>query len=127
MKSDSTVLLVDDSKELLQVYSTVLVDEGYNVLTASDAKHGLQLIRENGDKIGLVLLDCFMPMMDGEEFIKELKKSSPEFYERTPIYGFSCASEEAPQMKRLLELVDGFFEKPDSFDDIVSFVEKNLD
>ncbi|HYP97639.1 MAG TPA: response regulator [Polyangiaceae bacterium] len=51
----------DDTRELLQ---TVLERRGYRVLTASDGIDGLSLLRAT-DAVCFVLLDLFMPRMDG--------------------------------------------------------------
>jgi len=121
-KDLKTILIVDDSIEMNLLYANILSAEGYTVVTAGSAEVGLQKIKENADSIGFILLDCFMPGMSGEDFIASLQKNHPDFYERTVIYAFSCLSEDAPQAKKIGELVDGFFEKPDSFTAIVDFV-----
>ena len=50
--------------------------EGYNILTASSGKEGLEKIAQN--KVDLILSDHKMPQMTGVEFLKEAKKVSPD-------------------------------------------------
>ena len=59
------ILIVDDEERILKLYSTVLRKAGYQVLTASDAKKGLDLaVSAQPD---LIFLDVMMPIVDGPE------------------------------------------------------------
>lgn len=71
----ASILIVDDEPSILQSLSGLLTDEGFEVTTATNGYEGLQLIeRETPD---LVLLDIWMPGIDGLETLKEIKKTSP--------------------------------------------------
>lgn len=70
-----TILIVDDEASILQSLSGILTDEGFEVVTASNGYEALQLIdKECPD---LVLLDIWMPGIDGIETLKEIKKENP--------------------------------------------------
>ena len=56
----STILIVDDEADLLEIASTCLTDLGHTVLTAKDGKSARQLIEERDD-IALLLTDIIMP------------------------------------------------------------------
>ncbi len=60
-----TVLVADDENSIQTLYRRELVGEGYNVLTASDAKEAITIARENLPD--LVIMDIRMPGMDGLE------------------------------------------------------------
>ena len=54
----------------------VLSDEGYRVLDTADGTRVLELIEQ--EKPGLVLLDIWMPQIDGIGLLKEIKKQQPD-------------------------------------------------
>ena len=64
------ILLVDDNEELLKLYSIFL--KRYEVITARNGKEGVELyMKHNPD---LVIMDIKMPVMDGIEATKVIKK-----------------------------------------------------
>jgi len=78
----TTILFVDDEKDLLEMYQEFLDSEGFNVLTASSAEEGIVKVKENPE-IKLVISDANMGGMSGIEFLKVLRqdyKESPLFY-----------------------------------------------
>ena len=72
----ATILIIDDEKLILGFLEERLMDEGFNVLTASDGKEGMNLF--NGNKVDLVITDIIMPDKDGFITIMELKKICPD-------------------------------------------------
>lgn len=73
-----TVLLVDDEEIVRTVCREMLVSLGYSVIIAADGREALDLYRERGDTIDLVLLDMTMPHMDGMETCRELRRYDPK-------------------------------------------------
>lgn len=70
-----SILIVDDEPSILQSLSGLLSDEGFEITTAVNGYEALKIIdKESPD---LVLLDIWMPGMDGIETLKEIKKSNP--------------------------------------------------
>ena len=65
------ILLVDDSKFLRLATERALARAGYDVCTATDGEHALELAREKGPD--LILLDMLLPKMTGPEVLKALK------------------------------------------------------
>jgi two-component system cell cycle response regulator len=66
------ILLVDDSKFLRLATERALTRAGYEVSTATDGVHALELAREKGPD--LILLDMLLPKMTGHDVLKALKK-----------------------------------------------------
>ncbi|MGD9817485.1 MAG: sigma-54-dependent transcriptional regulator [Desulfomonilaceae bacterium] len=64
------VLVVDDEKNYLLVLEDLLADEGYEVVTASSAAEGLEIIQR--EAIDTVLTDIKMPGMSGIEFLEKI-------------------------------------------------------
>lgn len=70
-----TIMIVDDEPSILQSLGGLLTDEGFEVTTASNGYEALQRIQtETPD---LILLDIWMPGIDGLETLKEVKKDNP--------------------------------------------------
>ena len=65
MATETTILVVDDEKEIADLVEIYLVSDGYQVVKANDAEEGLRLLNEY--EVQLVLLDIMMPGMDGLE------------------------------------------------------------
>lgn len=73
-----TVLLVDDEELLRSTGKRLLAKLGYRVLLAGDGSEALEIFRQHGNEIDLILLDLGMPVMDGAECFRKLKELSPE-------------------------------------------------
>jgi len=68
------VLVVDDEAGVRRTLSMILEDEGYQVISASDGREGLErALKEEPD---LILCDIRMPRMDGLEFLEEYRQKN---------------------------------------------------
>ncbi len=70
-----SILIVDDEPSIVQSLSGLLTDEGFEITSASNGYEALQQIETNAPD--LVLLDIWMPGIDGLETLKEIKKHQP--------------------------------------------------
>ena len=70
-----SILIVDDEPSILQTLSGLLSDEGFEVTTAANGYEALKII--DSESPDLVLLDIWMPGIDGIETLKEIKKENP--------------------------------------------------
>ena len=71
-----TVLVVDDEEKVLEAIKRALVLEGYQVLTASSATEGFDLLATRN--IAVVVSDLQMPIMNGSEFLERIKIIYPD-------------------------------------------------
>jgi two-component system nitrogen regulation response regulator NtrX len=71
-----TILVVDDEKDIRTSLTGILEDEGYQVVTASSGVEALESVRD--ELPDLVLLDIWMPGMDGLEALEKLKILFPQ-------------------------------------------------
>jgi CheY-like chemotaxis protein len=71
MKKNSTILIVDDIKENLDVLLQLL--QGYDIIPALDGPTALEIVQN--EEIDLILLDIMMPLMNGFEVCKHLKSN----------------------------------------------------
>jgi CheY-like chemotaxis protein len=97
------VLCIDDQADGLTVRKLFLETMGYEVLTASSGRTGLDLLGTH--TIDAVVLDYRMPEMDGEAVATELRRLKPDL----PILMLSGYVPEIPE--RVHQLVDAFVNK----------------
>ncbi|WP_207260076.1 response regulator [Desulfovibrio sp. Huiquan2017] len=69
------VLVIDDERPTLKMFTLLLTAYGYEVLTAENGREGVEIFKRESPE--LVLTDIKMPVMDGIETLKAIKKLSP--------------------------------------------------
>jgi two-component system nitrogen regulation response regulator NtrX len=70
-----TILIIDDEKDIRTALTGILEDEGYQVLSADSGAEGIECARQ--ELPDLILLDIWMPGMDGLEALEKLKSEFP--------------------------------------------------
>jgi len=71
------LLLIEDEPDVAEVASQMLAEEGYKVIIAHDGFDALKIYQSAGKQIGLVILDFFLPVMDGDAVFDELRLINP--------------------------------------------------
>jgi DNA-binding response OmpR family regulator len=71
----SRVLVVDDDKAVRTAIKTVLEHNGFDVVVAADGRSGIAEVQ--GHNFDVVIVDIFMPGMDGLETIRAFNKHAP--------------------------------------------------
>jgi len=71
------ILVVDDEAAIREITKGTLETFGYRAMIASDGSEGLAVYVENRDEIRVVVLDMMMPIMDGPQTIRALRKLDP--------------------------------------------------
>ncbi len=112
MKSaaSKTVLCIDDEKIGLRARKIMLEGHGFKVLTATSGEQGLSLIDKH--QVDLVVLDYYMPGMNGGDVAAELRRRKPE----VPIVFLSAYFTLPPAA---LELANAFITKGDPPDVLI--------
>jgi PAS domain S-box-containing protein len=67
----ATILIVDDLSANREVLVTLLRSQGHRLLEAADGRQGLAVVQE--ERPDLVITDVLMPVMDGYEFVRQLR------------------------------------------------------
>ncbi len=98
----AVVLCIDDNEDVLECEKSFLESFGYSVLTAASGGKGLELASIHS--VDVVIVDYFMPDMNGAEVALEMRRLRPE----APIIMLSGAVD-VP--KQALKLVDAFITK----------------
>ena len=72
-----TILIVDDEENNLQLLKRTFRGS-YNILTAHNGLEALEVVKQFGDKISLIVSDQKMPVMEGTEFLKKVRETNPQ-------------------------------------------------
>jgi CheY-like chemotaxis protein len=70
-------LVVDDEPAVRRYIATILQQEDFQTVEAEDGVHGLEIVRELGDGVALVISDIEMSGMDGLALARNVKESHP--------------------------------------------------
>lgn len=72
------VLIVDDDEMARRASKDILEYHGYQTILAKDGLEGLEILIEKGNEIGLVILDLYMPKMNGLEVYSRMRSILPD-------------------------------------------------
>lgn len=113
------ILVIDDSELALAMISDVLVEAGYEVVTATNSIEANQYIFAK-EKPNLILMDVMMPLLQGDTTVQILKKA--EFTSDIPIVYIS--SKTAGELEKMVAdtAVSGFLCKPFGDDELLQKV-----
>ncbi|WP_251554430.1 response regulator YycF [Neobacillus muris] len=116
---EKKILVVDDEKPIADILQFNLKKEGYDVYCAYDGNEALQLIDEV--QPDLILLDIMLPMRDGMEVCREVRKK----YEM-PIIMLTAKDSEIDKVLGLELGADDYVTKPFSTRELIARVKANL-
>lgn len=120
MDKEIKVLVVDDEADFRQVMTVWLESKGYFVVSAPDGKNAVQSVKEK--KPNIVFMDLRMPIMDGSETIKQIRK----FNKNIPIIIISAYLND-PKIKEIAASdISGVFYKNDDFEKGLTLLESVL-
>src|SRR5210317_1024202 len=114
------ILVIDDEKSILESLAGILSDEGFIPVCVDSAEEGLK--RLQSEMLDLVLLDIWMPGMDGIEALTQIKEDYPEL-QVIMISGHGTI--ETAVLATKIGAFD-FIEKPLSYDKIVLAIKNGL-
>jgi two-component system, cell cycle sensor histidine kinase and response regulator CckA len=118
-----TILVIDDEQIVRHTAKTMLESYGYSVLVAENGREGVDLFRLVHEKVALVILDMSMPVMSGEETLRNLRLIDSE----TPVI-LSSGFNEVEAIRRFTgKGLAGFIQKPYSALDLARRVKTTLD
>lgn len=118
--SNKSILVVDDSKLNLKVAENVLKEYNVNIFTCISAKECLDYLSIG--KYDIILMDIMMPVMNGVEALKEIKKLGVE----TPVIALTADAIDGQEDKYLKEGFDGYLSKPIDKNELKKILNKYL-
>jgi CheY-like chemotaxis protein len=117
------ILLVEDEPDVADVASEMLADEGYKVVIAHDGFEALKIYEKMGRQVGLVILDYFLPVIDGDAVFEELRLVNPG----VNVVLSSGFAEQSKIGSMLSQGLRGFIPKPYSRAKLLEQVRETLD
>lgn len=112
-----TVLIVDDELDIIEALKSILEDEHYKVVSCGNGREALKCLGQA--KPDLAIIDIMMPVMNGYETIKSIRKH-PDM-RGVPILVMSAIY---PTVQAEEHKWDGFLKKPFSLRDLLDNVHR---
>jgi adenylate cyclase len=122
VKKSSTILIVDDNADNVEILRVFLESRGYNVADAHDGRAALAQLDEV--RPDLVLLDVMMPGMDGWEVCRTIKKH-PE-HGSTRVMMVTAKGGFESKFEGMRSGADDYLVKPVDLEELATKVERNL-
>ncbi|MBJ8097974.1 response regulator transcription factor [Bacillus cereus group sp. N11] len=113
------ILIVDDDKDIRNLISVYLENEGLQTQKAEDAIEALKLLKEK--EFDLILLDVMMPNMDGIEACLKIREE-----QTIPIIMLSAKSEDMDKIQGLTSGADDYLSKPFNPLELIARVKSQL-
>lgn len=104
MEQHTTVLVVDDEQDIVDLMRDFLEAEGYDVLTASDAREALDQLERNA--VDCLLLDVMMPGQSGFDLLREIRERGD-----IPVLFLSAKQEDRDKIRGLALGADDYIVK----------------
>lgn len=115
---DCRVLVVEDDQDTREALVALLESEGYQAQGAADGQQALALLQGDAFKPDVIVLDVFMPTMDGQQFRAALQRD-PRFA-RIPV--ILCTG--TPPLARATADAFATLEKPLDIDALLEIVQR---
>jgi len=117
---NNTILVIEDTQELLEYLTSILSDQGYKVLGADEGTAALKLFEKISPD--LVVLDLGLPTISGETVCKEIKRLSP----RTQVLVLTAKHTIADVAATLNLGADDYMPKPFEVDELLARIKARL-
>lgn len=117
------VLIVEDNEVNQLVLKSFVVKMGYQSQSAMNGLEALKLIKEN--QFDIILMDCQMPVMDGFDATKQIRRQEKSG-SHTPIIAVTANAMEGDRERCLKAGMDDYLKKPVSLDKLKSTMNKQL-
>lgn len=72
--NDKTVLIIDDEELVIEICEMMLLRLGHRVFKANSGFEALNIFEDHKNQIDLVILDMYMPEMNGQQLVGELRQ-----------------------------------------------------
>jgi len=114
------ILIIDDETSIRDSLAGILSDEGFDPVSAENAEEGLTMLEDG--RFDLVLLDIWMPGMDGMEALKRIK----DLYPHLPVIMISGHGSIETAVQATKMGAYDFIEKPPSYEKIILSINNAL-
>ena len=120
------ILIVEDDKELSQLFQKVLEKNGYQVKSASDGAQALEVLDK--EYIDLIISDIMMPVMDGIAATQQIREiEQKEHKKRLPIIAVTARAMFGDKERILENKLDDYIAKPYNLNTVVETLNRYID
>lgn len=125
MSDKRKIIVIDDDPDIVTFLTTLLEDNGYDYITATNGQEGIDKVRS--ERPDLILLDITMPEKSGVRFYREVRDD--EELKNTPVVMVTGVMEEFKKFistRKQVPPPDGYITKPINKDQLLQTVAKLL-
>ena len=120
---NKTVLIVDDNRINRKIVAMALDNSQANIIEAENGEEAVKQFINN--KIDLILMDCLMPVMDGFEATKQIRKLETG-QQHTLIFALSASASSEIGERSIDAGMDSMMLKPFKFDELLNKIAQSL-
>ena len=118
------ILIIDDDSRNIFALTAVLKSKGFYCLSAPGMAEAFVVLKNNHEKIDIILLDMMMPEMDGYEAIPNIKAVNE--YQHIPIVAVTAQAMAGDREKCLAAGADDYISKPVNIDLLLDIIKNNM-
>ena len=120
MSNNKSILIIDDDKFILDVFSRILKNQGYIVDTAETGQKALEKLKTK--KFDLAIIDMILPDTNGTSLIPKMNEIQPEI-KKIVLTGYPSAADSNKTKK---QGVNAYLIKPVKSEKIIETITKSL-
>jgi len=109
--NENYILLVDDEKDILELFTEYLSSNGFNIVSFQNPKAALNYFYHNENNCSIVITDYKMPQMSGIDLIKKIREKDINCKIKTIIIS-AFIKDNLPYDKSYITMIDRILEKP---------------
>ena len=114
------ILLAEDDEDLRNILSQYLELNGFTILQAENGKAGLEIFRN--EHVDFCILDIMMPVMDGWELARHIRKADPEM----PVIFLTARNQKEDRIRGLKLGADDYITKPFEVEELILRIQNIL-
>ncbi|MDM8520778.1 response regulator [Anaerolineales bacterium HSG6] len=122
MVTNIKVLVIDDIAHIRRLVTRMLEQAGFTVIEAANGLEGLKRVEEQSPDI--ITCDVSMPVMDGHEFLREVKRNSKT--QQIPVIIITAIGEQVKKSSNTHQRADAYLTKPFSANRLIEVINKLL-
>jgi len=122
--TSTTILIVDDNKDLLKTLKLSLQRKKYHVLTAENGKIALDLLHETSKLPDIIISDILMPEMNGYDFFRAIS-NEPRLNQIPFIFLTERSTSEDIRLGKMLG-ADDYVSKPFKIEDLLAIIQGKI-